>query len=66
MATYVFIVNSGSREGVMIIANSMGRCNKSKNPDQNLPRAPTMAASRPFGLLAQSLFLVSAAPTLRR
>jgi hypothetical protein len=44
----------------MVIANSRGRCNKSKNPDQNLPRAPTMPASRPFRLLTQSLFFVSA------
>ena len=44
----------------MVIANSRGCCNKSKNPDHSLRRAPTMPHRGLSGCLAQSLFFVSA------
>jgi hypothetical protein len=44
----------------VVIANSGGCCNGSKNPDRSLRRAPTMPHRGLSGSLAQSLFFVSA------
>jgi hypothetical protein len=44
----------------VVIANSGGCCNGSKNPDHSLRRAPTMPHRGLSGCLAQSLFFVFA------